>query len=331
VLIQGESGTGKEAVAHALHQLGPTSSGPLISFNCSNLVEGLAESQLFGHVKGAFTDAREAHAGCFREANGGSLLLDEIGEMPLAMQAKLLRVTETFEIQAVGSPQAFQVDLRLIAATNRDLRKMAAGGEFRADLFYRLDVGSIQVPPMRERLDDVAVLTAHFVERYNRAFGKRVEYLSRRALDLLCSYQWPENVRELAHTIERAILLTDDDRIGFDDLPEALLAPISQTEAETGTSLPFVPAMVGESVGPSADAAAKASARHNAVMTLEDATKVAVQRSLEFARGDCAWAARLLGISRPAIYRKMARYGITSESLRQLREQTPRATANDGQ
>jgi two-component system response regulator HydG len=323
VLIQGESGTGKEAVAQAVHRLGPTAAGPLVSFNCSNLVEGLAESQLFGHVKGAFTDARDSHTGCFREANGGTLLLDEIGELPLAMQAKLLRVTENLEVQAVGSPQTFRLDLQLIAATNRDLRRMVADGEFRADLFYRLEVGSIRLPPLRERLEDVPLLAAHFVDRYNRAFEKQVQYVSPRALDALCSYGWPGNVRELAHAIERAIILTDSDRIDLEELPEALLPVTSVDATEPMAGIPSAAYPGSGSIETPDDAGTLDHTRNAACMTLDDAMKAAVQRSLEFARGDCARAARLLGISRPAIYRKMARYGISSASVRQFRSSAP--------
>jgi transcriptional regulator with GAF, ATPase, and Fis domain len=154
VLILGESGTGKEVVAEALHRMGPSSAGPLVKFNCSNLLSGLAESQLFGHVRGAFTDAREAYDGCFRQAHGGTLLLDEVGELPLRMQSKILRAVENLEVQPVGSSETFSLDLRILVATNRDLRAMVAAGEFRADLYYRLDVATIRTPPLRQRLED---------------------------------------------------------------------------------------------------------------------------------------------------------------------------------
>ncbi len=155
VLITGQSGSGKELTARMLHLLGPFSKGPFISFNCSNLVEGLAESQLFGHTKGAFTHARDANLGCFRQAHGGTLLLDEIGELPAGMQAKLLRVCDSLEIQPVGSTESIQLDLRLLAATNRNLHAMVTAGEFRADLFFRLNVAAIETPPLSARLEDV--------------------------------------------------------------------------------------------------------------------------------------------------------------------------------
>jgi len=303
VLITGESGSGKELVTRALHQLGPTPNGPLVSFNCANLVEGLAESQLFGHVKGAFTHAREAQTGCFRQANGGTLMLDEVGELPLAMQAKLLRVADSFEVQPVGSPETIRVEVRILAATNRDLPTMVKAGEFRADLYYRLNVASIYVPPLRERIDDVGPLTAHFVDKYNREFGRNIRFISPRALALLRAYHWPGNIRELAHVIEHAALMGDDECIHRSDLPEALLEGI-----DGGAPSPL------DGLAP-----ADAGGRTPRVKPLDDVLKDTVERSLLEAGGDCAEAARLLGISRPAIYRKMARFGITNESLRNYR------------
>jgi transcriptional regulator with GAF, ATPase, and Fis domain len=299
VLVTGESGTGKELVTRALHQLGPSPSGPLVSFNCSNLVEGLAESQLFGHVKGAFTDAREAHIGCFRQANSGTLVLDEVGELPLGMQSKLLRVTESGEIQPVGSAATIQLTVRMIAATNRDLRAMVKAGEFRADLYYRLDVASIRVPALRDRIEDVAPLAAHFVGHYNRAFGKQIRLIARRVIDLFHAYRWPGNVRELAHVIERAVLLSENDRIDLVDLAEE-----------------FIQAATADH---SFSAASQASDDAVRSRPLDDVLKDTLQRSLIEAQGDCARAAQLLGISRPAIYRKMVRFGISHTWFRQYR------------
>ena len=219
VLIQGESGTGKELVARAWHTLGPAPSGPFVTFNCSNLVESLAESQLFGHVRGAFTDAREDSLGYFRSANGGTLFLDEIGELPLQLQPKLLRAVETHEIQPVGSARSYSVDIRLVAATNRDLRAMVKAGQFRDDLYYRLNAQAILIPPLRERREAIPAFVAHFVEHFNRLFGKDIKFVSRAAMDLVCANQWLGNVRELGHAIESAVLMTDGDRIDVDDLP----------------------------------------------------------------------------------------------------------------
>ncbi len=308
VLILGESGTGKEVVAEALHRLGPYPNGPLVRFNCANFVDGLAESQLFGHVRGAFTDARESHIGCFRQANGGTLLLDEVGELPLRMQSKILRAVENLEVQPVGSSETFSLDLRLIVATNRDLRAMIKAGEFRADLYYRLDVASIRIPPLRDRLEDTAQLAAHFIAYYNRFFGKRVRFISRGALALIEAYEWPGNVRELAHTIERATLLCEHDRIDACDLPPEL---VEETTARLAGQV------VGSTAG--ADGAGQSSAREDRPppeVTLDDAMKAAVTQSLAAAHGDCAKAALSLGISRPAIYRKMARYGLRRSGFR---------------
>jgi DNA-binding NtrC family response regulator len=307
LLILGESGVGKELVARALHRLGPTRGGPFVSFDCSNLIDTLAESQLFGHAKGAFTDAREASLGCFRQANGGTLMLDEIG--------KLLRVVDMLEVQPVGSIETHRVDLRLLAATNRDLRQMVAAGQFRADLYYRLDLPSIRVPPLRERTDDVPALCAHFIDHYNRKFGKTVGCISRRALDLLVAHRWPGNVRELTHSLERAVLLTDDDRIDLGDLPDDLIERARESRRTPDGSGAL-------------SASGNSSNGSDMPPSLDDVMKAAVQRSLVAAGGDCAKAARILGISRPAIYRKMVRYGISSTTVRTIRYGAPRAVAD---
>src|SRR5579863_6295282 len=202
VLINGESGTGKELVARALHTLGPVPGGPFVTFNCSNLVESLAESQLFGHVRGAFTDAREDSMGYFRSASGGTLFLDEIGELPLRLQPKLLRAVETHEVQPVGSSHSYKVDIRLVAATNRDLPAMVKQGQFRDDLYYRLNAAAILVPALRERREAIPAFVAHFIEHYNRLFGKDIKLVSRGAIDALCANQWHGNVRELGHALE---------------------------------------------------------------------------------------------------------------------------------
>src|SRR3984957_19359210 len=222
VLIQGESGTGKELVARAWHTLGPAPSGPFVTFNCSNLVESLAESQLFGHVRGAFTDAREDSLGYFRSANGGTLFLDEIGELPLHLQPKLLRAVETHEVQPVGSAHSYKVDIRLVAATNRDLRAMVKAGAFRDDLYYRLNATAILLPPLRERRDAIEALAVHFTEHYNRLFGKHIRRISRRAIVALQNYDWPGNVREFAHAIESAAMLSDGDYLDLPLFPDYL-------------------------------------------------------------------------------------------------------------
>src|SRR5258708_33139862 len=216
VLVQGESGVGKELISRAIHKQGPVPNGPFVTFNCSNLVETLAESQLFGHVRGAFTDAREESLGYFRAANGGTLFLDEIGELPLRLQPKLLRAVETHEVQPVGSSQTYKVDIRLVAATNRDLRAMVTAGQFRDDLYYRLHAAAIYVPPLREHPDAIPALVSHFIEHHNRLFGKNISMISRPAIDALCAYPWPGNVRQLGHAIESAVLMAQENGIDLE-------------------------------------------------------------------------------------------------------------------
>ncbi|MGA9724713.1 MAG: sigma-54 dependent transcriptional regulator [Candidatus Binatus sp.] len=323
VLIHGESGTGKELVARALHTLGSTPGGPFVTFNCSNLVESLAESQLFGHVRGAFTDAREDSLGYFRSANGGTLFLDEIGELPLRLQPKLLRAVETHEIQPVGSSRTYAVDIRLVAATNRDLKAMVKAGEFRDDLYYRFNAASIVVPPLRERRDAIPAFVAHFIEHYNRLFSKDVKFVSRNALDALCSNQWRGNVRELGHAIESAVLMTENDRIELDDLPfgggddadpEALGEPVNAT----------LPSGALELVEGGANDAAK-SWPYSLDAVIREASKLALIRALQATEGNCHRAAELLGVSRYTVYRMLNRFGLAEgRTYRTFRKPTVR-------
>ena len=307
VLVQGESGTGKELVARALHTLGPVPKGPFVTFNCSNLLESLAESQLFGHVRGAFTDAREDALGYFRSANGGTLFLDEIGELPLRLQPKLLRAVETHEVQPVGSAQSYKVDIRLIAATNRDLRAMVRAGQFRDDLYYRLSAAAVAIPPLRERRDALEALAAHFVEHYNRLFGKQLRLISRRALLALKAYPWPGNVREFAHAIQSAVMLTDGDRLCVTDLPGYLW------EGEISAAQPE------DHFEPENDAAGAADrrSRYSLEEVISRASKTALMRALRETGGNCHRAAQLLGVSRYTVYRMIARYGLAVHRTRQ--------------
>ncbi|MBI3758320.1 MAG: sigma-54-dependent Fis family transcriptional regulator [Deltaproteobacteria bacterium] len=316
VLIHGESGTGKELVARALHTLGAVPKGPFVTFNCSNLLESLAESQLFGHVRGAFTDACEDSLGYFRSANGGTLFLDEIGELPLRLQPKLLRAVETHEVQPVGSAHSYKVDIRLIAATNRDLRAMVKAGEFRDDLYYRLNATAILVPPLRERRDAIEALAVHFIEHYNRLFGKQIRYLSRRAIAMLQAYDWPGNVREFAHSIQSAVMLTDGDRIGVETLPDYLLDALLEARATVVESTPDVvdvlrkevTAVAVESVNP-------VSLKIPAPLLLDEVIKRTLVRSLEETEGNRRRAAELLGISRSTLYRMLTRYGLSDDGV----------------
>lgn len=316
VLVHGESGTGKELVARALHTLGPVPKGPFVTFNCSNLLESLAESQLFGHVRGAFTDAREDSLGYFRSANGGTLFLDEIGELPLRLQPKLLRAVELHEVQPVGSSHSYKVDIRLIAATNRDLRAMVKAGTFRDDLYYRLSATAIEIPPLRHRVDALEVLVAHFVAHYNKLFGKSVKRISRRAVAAIRRHDWPGNVRELAHAIQAAMMLTDNENIDVGVLPEQVLRSTSTPDGKSqeplagATPTTYEPLENTPSVALLSDAGQDSS---SAPLLLDEVIRRTLVRSLEETEGNRRRAADLLGISRSTLYRMLVRYSLAEE------------------
>jgi DNA-binding NtrC family response regulator len=308
VLINGESGTGKELVARALHTLGAAPGGPFVTFNCSNLVESLAESQLFGHVRGAFTDAREDSLGYFRSANGGTLFLDEIGELPLRLQPKLLRAVETHEIQPVGSSKSYSVDIRLVAATNRDLKAMVKTGQFRDDLYYRLNAAAILIPPLRERREAIPAFVAHFIEHFNRLFGKDVKYVSRAAADALCANEWLGNVRELGHAIESAVLMTENDCIDLDDLPFRHDDPTPEKVA-----MPTAEGMLADGSAEVIEAGTTEGAKdwpYSLDAVIREASKHALIRALQATEGNCHRAAELLGVSRYTVYRMLNRFGL---------------------
>ena len=291
-LITGESGTGKELVARALHELSPLKSRPLVICNCTTLAPTLLESELFGYVRGAFTGADRDRKGLFEAAHGGSIFLDEIGELPLPIQAKLLRVIENREIKRVGSPEAIRIDIRVIAATNRDLATMVEKSEFREDLYYRLNVGSIILPPLRRRAEDIDLLCEHFLARLAQRLQKEVSQISEPVLQTFRTYPWPGNVRELLNVIERALIVARGSVL----LPEHL--PTHLCNAATNTAMPAV-----------AVAAAQPACGFD--LTIEAAERDQIRKALGAAGGKRMEAARLLGLSRRTLYRKLDKYGIT--------------------
>ncbi len=222
VLFLGETGTGKELFARAIHQLSPRAEGPFVAINCSSIPEHLLESELFGHTKGAFTGAVAPRKGLLEEADGGTVFLDEIGDMPLHIQAKLLRVLEDHQVRPLGSTKAKTVDLRFVLATHRDLPELVKEGRFREDLYYRINVLTIEIPPLRQRQQDIMPLVQHYIKRYSEEFGKEIHSISPEAKTLLNNYHWPGNVRELRNVVERAVLLCEDGKITPEHLPENL-------------------------------------------------------------------------------------------------------------
>jgi DNA-binding NtrC family response regulator len=292
VLVTGETGTGKELVARALHQLGPRSTKRFVTVNCSAVVETLFESELFGHVRGAFTGATDHKAGLFETADGGTLFLDEVGELPLPVQAKLLRVLEDGEVQRVGSLEPRKVDVRLIAATNRDLLVEVAAGRFRNDLYYRLNIVEIRLPKLSERREDIPYLTATFVRAFSQRFNKPLVGLTPGAERLLSDASWDGNVRQLRNVIERACILAEGDFCS-----EADLAGSMQEQR--------VPAVTA------ATAFAGATSRGDgSPAPLVEVEREHIIRTLQQVRGNKAVAARLLGISRRAFYRQLERHGL---------------------
>jgi len=295
VLILGESGTGKEVVARTIHYNGPNANHPFIPVDCGSLVPTLIESELFGYVKGAFTGANRSKEGLLATAEGGTVFLDEIGELPLDLQAKLLRALQEKEIRPIGSNQRIPIHVRILAATNRDLVSMVEQGKFRKDLFFRLNVVNVKVPSLRERRADVALLAAHFLERRRRETG--VSYtLSDDVLRVLGSYDWPGNVRELENTIERACALSSGPVLHLGDMPTQLQENRMQWQAVAETS-PEEPVQMDASI-----------------LTIAEMEKQAILNTLRQLNGDKLTAARLLGIGKTTLYRKLKEYGISDEA-----------------
>ncbi|MFC4678604.1 sigma-54 dependent transcriptional regulator [Desulfovibrio legallii] len=286
VLITGESGTGKELVARALHSGSARADKPMVTVNCAALAENLLESELFGHEKGSFTGADRRREGRFVQANGGTLFLDEIGEMPLPLQAKLLRALQEGEVQRVGSDAPLTVDVRVLAATNRDLREEVARRRFREDLYFRLNVISLEVPPLRDRGEDIPVLAAHFLERFAGRNRKSIRGFSPQAVDSLLRYAWPGNVRELENAVERAVILCNGDLITRRELPAAITEAASPEEASS--------AAVGALAG----------------LPLDELERRAIGETLRCTGDNKSEAARQLGITRATLHNKLRKYGM---------------------
>jgi two-component system response regulator AtoC len=286
VLITGESGTGKELVARAIHFNGARHTGPLVSVNCGGIPETLLESELFGYKKGAFTDARKDKIGRFEESHGGTIFLDEIGELPLSLQVKLLRVLQEEEITPLGSTGVHKIDVRVVAATAKNLAEEIAKGLFREDLYYRINVVNIYLPPLRERGEDIPLLAGHFVEIFNEKLGKHIRGISPEVMERFMTYPWPGNVRELENVIERAILLASGDTLELADLP-----PTLKTD-----------------VYPSASLAPEG------VLSIKEASRMVekdlIERALKKTNGNRTRAAKILEISRPMLISKIKAYGL---------------------
>jgi len=287
VLITGESGTGKELIARAIHYRGLLAKRPFVAVDCGSLVPTLIESELFGYEKGAFTGALRSKEGLFQSANGGTIFLDEIGELTLELQAKLLRVLQEKEVRPVGSNQKVKVDVRVIAATNRDLEAAQLEGKFRKDLYFRLNVVTVHLPPLRERRSDVAALVHYFLDRFAPAKALTV---TPAAMKCMLQYDWPGNVRELENCIERAVALGSHDVLDIADLPPAVRA-----QQDSEAMLEPMPTGVTDPV---------------ANTDLEEIERHTIQRVFEQVQGDKAQARRMLGISRATLYRKLKRYNI---------------------
>lgn len=288
VLISGESGAGKELIARAIHYNSRRAKGPFIKVNCAALPESLLESELFGHEKGAFTGAQTLRQGLFERANEGTLLLDEIGEMPLVLQAKLLRILQEREFERIGGHQTIKVDIRIIAATNRDLQAMVKEGTFREDLFYRLNVIHLILPPLRDRREDISLLANHFLQKFSSENQRDIIDIDPMAMSLLTAWSWPGNIRELSNVIERAVVMNSGPIIFSEDLPPQIRQPVRNAgEAKT--------APVGE---------------RNLKEEIKRVEKRIIMEVLEQQEGNRTRTALMLGISRRALMYKLQEYGI---------------------
>ncbi len=297
VLITGESGTGKELAARAIHALSPRRNGPFVALNCAAMPDSLMESELFGHEKGAFTGAVDRRAGCFELAQNGTVLLDEIGDMPVALQAKLLRVLEDSRVRRLGGKNEIQLNVRILAATNAPLDAAIREGKFREDLFYRLNVFPIPLPPLRERKEDLPSLAAALLGDLNRKHGTKATDVSKEVLDRLRAYHWPGNVRELRNVMERAVILAGEGTI----LPTHLAANFG------GSSAPMSPNVVAQAAGPAG--ANGEELRIPVGSTIEQAERALIELTLEHTRHNKTRAAEVLGISQKTLFNKLKEYG----------------------
>src|SRR2546425_2233111 len=297
VLIEGESGTGKEVLANLIHYNSGREDQPYVKLNCGAIPETLLESELFGHEKGAFTDARARRQGRYEEANGGTLFLDEVGEMSLGAQVRLLRVLQDGEFTRVGGNEVLKADVRIIAASNVDLERAVDQGRFRRDLFYRLSVFPISLPALRERREDIHPLVFHFLEHYKQRTGRFVSGISKEALRALVSYDWPGNVRELENAIERAVIIAAGRQIELDDLPSAIGNVVAEREA-----------MARAERAQAASEGRTTALEIELPSSMDDIERRAIQATLDYTSGDKTRAARLLNIGRKTIYRKLEQY-----------------------
>jgi DNA-binding NtrC family response regulator len=283
ILISGETGTGKEIVARSIHHRSRRAGGPFVAINCAAMAETLLESELFGHVRGAFTDARNARPGLFSQAKGGTLFLDEVGEMPLSLQPKLLRTLQERTIRPVGSDQEVAMDVRVISATHRDLETFVEEGQFRQDLFYRLNVIHLQLPPLRARGGDIALLAESFLKQMSAKAGRHIAGIAHDAMERLMAYPWPGNIRELQNCIERAVTLTRADVVGAEDLPDRVRGYVSSHVLVAGSD-------------------------PSELLSLEEVERRYILRVLELVGGNKTQAAQILALDRKTLYRKIEQY-----------------------
>lgn len=302
ILIQGPSGTGKELIAQAVHRLSSRSNGPFIAVHCAALTPTLLESELFGHERGAFTGATGRRRGRFELADGGTLFLDEISEIDQTVQVKLLRVLEERTFERVGGDETIEVDIRLIAATNRDLRQSVAEGKFREDLYYRLDVVSVQMPPLSERVDDIPILAGHFLKEFNAQNRKDIRGMTTEAMAVLQCYDWPGNVRELRNTVEKMVVLARGDRLGVRDLP-----PNIRDAVRSKGDCPDTSAAADKSAGKLTETALLKG-------SLADMERMKIMAVLDKCDGNRTLAAKELGISRRTLHRKLSEWNQSGES-----------------